>query len=701
MSSQNMFNSTEFDALEAPPHMYFLEIDGHNIIENPVESQAIPLNMILNPQNDHILLPLVKGRSPSEQLCVYVDPNDVLDDQHVQNYINNQRHLSVNGNGSLPTTTEASSHIAETNGVLQKPSTSDKTSPNNSKCCKELESKEDEKKTLKKDQGFVHFADRIVPPRAIAVLPAALQIRRGSVTPKRLMPERVRFGPVQGVTKSVTKSEARDILCNAVTSRIPVFFLKSDNNVTHIDVSDRDKSNWFSLLPLGTQSTANVWLYEDGNKLYGITAHSVKPKTPLAIGYSKHYAQEHNLPSDLPILDLTRDLPELQRRWWCYECHRALPTASQLQYHVDIYHHKEKVTSMGRYRCRQCTRTFGRRFTLKRHMARYCTKKPEKVDNNKTNTISEIGQNVSLNVDDTRLPSDESLQNFTSGIDFSTNLFDTDRMAGLDISGSSRSETEFNSYGIPFKDNNDLDVQLGQLAGNIGKSGNEDQEKKENNSSEPLTILISCLYCKQTILREKKRKHLRECPQRKFDCMCGVAFNSSEKLARHVQTEHREKQDKNAPKTETNDEANSTEFKCEKCPLVFKRRGMFVNHMWRVHRAAASAPLQRRVRLYPCGACAKLYRTAAKRDAHRAHHHPGANLIRAQTIESGLRACEPAACEACPRQYATRAKLLQHVRQHHPDLAPPLKNTSKVKHQQVQKEVPSKSKSLRGKRGHL
>ncbi|KAL0831329.1 hypothetical protein ABMA28_002160 [Loxostege sticticalis] len=745
MSAQNIFNPNDFDAIETSPQMYYLQVEGQNIVDSPVDSQAIPLNMLLNSNNEHFLLPVMRGRQQSEQLCVYVEPTDLIDDQTLLNYISNQRYLPTNGNvNSLPATVESSSssHILTNNSLLLTPSTSGKTSTviNTQDVVKssKLPEKETKGKLSKnKVRGYVHFADRVVPPRAVAVLPAALQMRRGRVLPKRPLPERVRFGPVQGIVKNVLRSEARDMICDAVTSTTPIFLLKSGDTVKYIDVSDTDKSNWFSLLPLGTQSTANVWLYEEDNKLYGLTVQSVTPQTPLTLGYSKQYAQDHELPPGLPVLDLAQDLPELPRRWWCYECHRALPTASQLQLHVDIYH-KEKITSMRRYRCRHCTRTFGRRFTLKRHIARYCCKKPEKTENlNKTITTPDIALNTSLNVEDNRLPSDESLQNYTNGLDFSTNLFDTDRMPGLDISGSSRSETEFNSYGIPYKD--DTDLELGKLANDLDKTGNEDQDKRPPSTpNEPLTILISCPYCKQTIVREKKREHLRECSGKRFDCECGVTYDSAEKLAQHIHSVHLDK----TTQTEQSesDQSKGWDYKCEKCQHTFKRRGMFVNHMWRVHKAATVIPLQRRVRHYPCGACPKLYRTAAKRDTHRAHHHPGtvaqhvsirymhvhplqrrvrhypcgacpklyrtaakrdthrahhhpgADLIRGQAIESGRRACEPAACEACPRQYATRAKLLQHVRQHHPHLAPPLQRHPKTKpHLQDHQKVSTKA----------
>lgn len=65
---------------------------------------------------------------------------------------------------------------------------------------------------------------------------------------------------------------------------------------------------------MGTQDTANVWLYEENNELYGISVKSLMPRVPLRLGYSKQYAAQHNLPSGQPILDLTEGEP-------LYKCH--------------------------------------------------------------------------------------------------------------------------------------------------------------------------------------------------------------------------------------------------------------------------------------------------------------------------------------------------------------------------------------------
>lgn len=60
---------------------------------------------------------------------------------------------------------------------------------------------------------------------------------------------------------------------------------------------------------MGTQDTANVWIYEENNELYGISVKSLMPRVPLRLGYSKQYAVLHNLPSGQPILDLTEGEP--------------------------------------------------------------------------------------------------------------------------------------------------------------------------------------------------------------------------------------------------------------------------------------------------------------------------------------------------------------------------------------------------------
>lgn len=56
---------------------------------------------------------------------------------------------------------------------------------------------------------------------------------------------------------------------------------------------------------------------------------------------------------------------------------------------------------------------------------------------------------------------------------------------------------------------------------------------------------------------------------------------------------------------------------------ILQRRGMLANHLWREHNAVTTLPVEKSVKHYPCVACPKIYRSAAKRDRHVKLHHPG------------------------------------------------------------------------------
>ncbi|XP_026733114.1 PR domain zinc finger protein 5-like isoform X2 [Trichoplusia ni] len=544
--------------------------------------------------------------------------------------------------------------------------------------------KEDE--VNRSPKNYVQILDRVVLPRALAVLPSILQIqRRETITARRTLPAHARFGPVQGIKKNISQAEAVQLVLNATSNKKPLFLTKnndSDGNcITHIDTSDKDKSNWIGLLPLGDKNTANVWLYEDNNDLFAITTDSIPLRKPLMLGYSKKYADSYGLIG--PTKDIEIENQSNAPALWCSECQRALPSAKLLQRHVDMYHKDDKLIPRRRYRCRHCSRTFSRLFSLRRHILIHCPNKVEKKQPEpKTESEPQINFNTSIASEDHRIPSDESFQNYSNGLDFSTNLFDTDRIPSLDISGNSRSDNDFIPYGIGFKDENtenDLEFHIKH-----GKNENVSEESEQLVEQ----LLVSCPYCKQVLVKENRRQHLSDCPGRRFECECKKVFMDKKKLAHHIYIQHSnessaQNETENSPVISTKSEPESTLYKCEQCQHTFKRRGMLVNHLWRVHNTvSAKIPLERRVRHYPCGICPKIYRTAAKRDRHLHLHHPGAPGTRA-AVEGGTRVCEPAACAACPRQYVTRAKLLQHQRAAHPHLAPPINTKPKSTHKPV------------------
>ncbi|CAB3247840.1 unnamed protein product [Arctia plantaginis] len=668
------------------PTLYLLEMDSTFNLRTS-DAQVIPLHVLNNGTDlgpNRFFLPIQNKEESQQQVQVLIDPCPAPAVKfvtiQVESSCQQEQQMSVCQTDQLssPLTIVSSNQLpclgdeVETSGMnLIRPLTNSSEQSLNVAC--------------KGMQNYVHISDRSIPPRAIAVLPTILHIRqKDKISPRRSLLPRTRFGPIQGVKQRMSLEKANEVLQEAVINKRPLFMLKDDDeHIEYINVTDKDKANWIGLLPLGDDISANVWIYEENNELYIITTEAVPSRKQLMLGYSQKYAQEYGLVG--PTKNIETGFPLSSKMWWCYECQRAMTSASQLQRHMNTHHQEYKAnTKRRRYRCRHCARTFSRIFTLRRHVARHCEKKPKKSDSViNTETLQESILNTSLNSEDNRVPSDESFQNYSNGLDFSTNLFDTDRIPSLDISGNSRSEV-FNPYGL---DNissltNDLEYTNGSLNKvdvSPAKENEKNQQEKDTETS------VSCTYCKQLVARGKKRQHISECPARRFECDCKQIFTSKELLALHIYSEHStNKETEEEEQNEDNDTTsvtvqNNKAYVCEQCQHAFKRRGMLVNHLWRVHNTAPTrVPLVRRERHFPCGACPKLYRTAAKRRRHLRLHHPGSENIRAKEIEGGTRTCSPAACTECPRQYATRAKLLQHQRQHHPYLVQPatLKKTN-------------------------
>ncbi|XP_063361136.1 uncharacterized protein LOC134650162 [Cydia amplana] len=804
--TQGQYSTSISNSVESrTSNMYILQVKPSSS-EGSLQTDAIPLHMLINgqdPQHHEYFIPVIQGK----QLQLFIDSREQAD----TNTANNQYYSIVTepqtDNNELQilnsdiTVTPSHEHILQikTDAKCRMDKlSSNEDKINNTKASHNIEQK---KKVLQK---FVHISDRLAPPRAVAVLPGALTLRRGAVWPRAVLPARVRFGPVQGIKRSLTAEEAESLKLAHSDSGLPLFMLKTEDDThTHIDVSDMDKSNWLSLLPLGDQSTANVWLYEEDHELYAATINTIPARVPLVLGYSKEYVDAHKLPVEQPVLDLEAELTAKHRQWWCHECQRSMSTAALLQRHMDVYHTEEKQRPR-RYRCLHCTRSFCRLFTLRRHTARHCKENAKKAKEDKNNEL-QGGQTANglldtskpddlpdlpiTPADDSRLPSDESLQTLTNNLDFSTTLFDTERI-NLDISGSSREDFNYSlglkddialAAGIDFgidescskkevsavfdlsitlaedsrlpsdeslqtltnnldfsttlfdterinldisgSSREDFNYSLGlkndiALAAGIDFGIDDSCSKKEVRRENTETVFLTCRYCNQAVIRGRQRQHVKACTERKYHCECGRAFLYKDKLALHIHIDH---PNLTSDQRRQNSKEDDLQYKCETCNHKFKRRGMLVNHLWRVHKTLSTAvPLEKKVRHYPCVTCPKVYRTAAKRDSHvkihhpvfmvnrlwRVHktvstavplekkvrhcpcvtcpkvyrpaakrdshvkiHHPGLSVSGIGTsIEGGLVSCAPAACSACPRQYATRAKLLQHVRRHHPAL---------------------------------
>ncbi|CAH0702399.1 unnamed protein product [Spodoptera exigua] len=669
-------NSTDPQVPGAPTHLYLLQMDSS--INLSLNEQLLPLHLLDNSLeygHKQYLLPIpLKQKETQDQLEVLIDSSQgqakimgVIDRNHksAQNILaicDDQLQTSsmVEGSINMALSTDHVPHMKGTPLNLSIEET-------------EHDDKINKTKTI---NNYVHISDRIVPPRAYAVLPSVLQIQRHHIiSTRRSLPAFARFGPVQGIRNKLSQSEAVELVLNATSNKVPLFLVRDlDGNIIHIDTTDKDKSNWIGLLPLGDQNSANVWLYEENQELYVVTTEILQLRKPLILGYSKQYADAYGLIG--PTKEIGKDT-EVQKTWWCYECQRALPSEKQLKSHTESCHKDGVLLPRRRYRCRHCTRTFSRLFVLRRHTSLHCPVKLEKrnrVSNqDPKNDGPQININTSINSEDNRIPSDESFQNYSNGLDFSTNLFDTDRISSLDISGNTRSDNDFNPYAIGYKDENDLanDLEFSSKLENCRRTSKEISPKPEEQ------LIVPCPYCNEIIVKGNRRQHISKCPARMLTCECKKVFRNMKQFKEHMWSQHsnekpvQSESENNEPAPETKPEGPPL-YKCDQCQHTFKRRGMLVNHLWKIHNMiSAQVPLERRVRHYPCGTCTKLYRTAAKRDRHVQLHHPGAAKFRVEALDGGTRVCEPAMCSECPRQYVTRAKLLQHQRAHHPYLILP------------------------------
>ncbi|KAJ8730756.1 hypothetical protein PYW08_002169 [Mythimna loreyi] len=687
---ESKMNHTDPQTLNGPTHLYLLQMDPS--IDLSSNEQVLPLHLLDNSLEfgrKQYLLPIpLKQKEGQDHLQVLIDSSQ--GPAKIMGLIvdNKKQNVLPDLDGVLQTSPE---YCINTEQLPNKMNMHDLHKPLSMELQEDHAKLSQNNDSVEKIKNYVKIPDRVVPPRALAVLPTVLQIqRRHIISTRRAIPERARFGPVEGIKRKISQSEAVELVLNATSNKKPLFLLKDqDEVITYIDTSDKDKSNWIGLLPLGDQNSANVWIYEENQELYAITTEIVPSRKPLMIGYSKKYADAYGLIG--PTKDLDKEI-QVQKSWWCHECQQTLRSAKHLETHAYFCHKDENEATKRRYRCRHCRRTFSRIFALRRHTTHHCPVKLAK--NKETNDksyldveVPPLKVNVSMCSEDNKLPSDESFQNYTNGLDFSTNLFDTDRISSLDISGNSRSDNEFNPYAIGYRDEN-------VLTSDIDFTLNCENPNTEKPLSQVEEIPVTCPHCDQIVAKGKGRQHVSKCPGRQFKCVngCGKVFTSMKQLTEHIWAKHsnensgpEQKEDNydNNPAmttntTETVPVTAPAQYKCEQCEHSFKRRGMLVIHLWRVHNTvSAGVPLERRVRHFPCGTCPKIYRTAAKRDRHVQKHHPGAAKSRL-ALEGGTRVCEPAMCPACPRQYATRAKLLQHQRAHHPFLITLPKTKNKV-----------------------
>ncbi|XP_058809223.1 PR domain zinc finger protein 10-like [Phymastichus coffea] len=216
-----------------------------------------------------------------------------------------------------------------------------------------------------------------------------------------------------------------------------------------------------------------------------------------------------------------------------------------------------------------------------------------------------------------------------------------------------------------------------------------------------------CQFCFKCFpAADKLRMHLlKHSDRREFQCAnCGKQFKRKDKLKDHVTRVHFT-QKTNKDQISSNNRAKKTIpklnavdcdrfiYKCRRCQVGFKRRGMLVNHLAKRHPDVPPEsvpelclPILRQTRDYYCQYCDKVYKSSSKRKAHIMKNHPGAALPPSNRNKdfdipglpnptfsqaAGSIKTAPQGCQWCHKQYASKAKLLQHQRKKHSSLMEP------------------------------
>ncbi|XP_050521571.1 PR domain zinc finger protein 10-like [Daktulosphaira vitifoliae] len=234
-------------------------------------------------------------------------------------------------------------------------------------------------------------------------------------------------------------------------------------------------------------------------------------------------------------------------------------------------------------------------------------------------------------------------------------------------------------------------------------------------------VKFACDYCNRLFnSRFSLALHmLSHSDQKDFLCtMCGKQFKRKDKLKAHMNRIHlgkkknsktndkileasrTSKQDKQvklkSPKSIL-DYENSV-FRCDKCVVGFKKRGVFVNHLVSRHPEidldsvpSLNQPVGNTTKIYVCLYCDKVYKTNAKRKSHILKNHPNCDLPQKPTEKTVIIDSEPSgkkvnkpqvhSCQWCYKQYVLKDKLLKHQRANHCQLLPDFlqvpKNTKK------------------------
>ncbi|KOC69036.1 PR domain zinc finger protein 10 [Habropoda laboriosa] len=602
---------------------------------------------------------------------------------------------------------------------------------------------------------------------SINKLPSSEIVSGGSdygVFAKRYIQKRTQFGPIEGILYPYDGTPFK--------IELPLLYETENKEFLKVDVSNENASNWMRFVrPALTYKEQNLVICQQRDGIVFLTTKSILPKEELRAGPSTDYAIRRNLVPLKPIQETKddkehknqlstwsrlddnhsrrmkvfrgRNLKEKEnsrqnnsKEWKCSVCCLIFRKPLLLNLHTFVHGTDKIKTKIQSTVCPQCGLQFQKQKELINHISqhgRLSLKKAKRLTSLSTYKCSMCYKRFATKV---RLQQHYLVHGAEDQKPLPCNICFKRFMNNSALSCHLKTHRE-NKQVFECPMCRQLFSQSMTLKDHI------ETHKKEDGT-------FTCPYCqrifiKYSVIRKHIRAHhcerkhkcqicakrfatvdklqmhlLKHSDHREFHCAnCGKQFKRKDKLKEHMTKLHNsqtatEEQmtqvtqtKKFVPKVNPND-YNRFIYKCHRCLVGFKRRGMLVNHLAKRHPDVApesvpelNLPILRQTRDYYCQYCDKVYKSSSKRKAHIMKNHPGAalppsnrhkesdysdlpNPTFSQTV--GSITTTPQSCQWCHKQYASKAKLLQHQRKKHSNLMEPADQVPRSRNRQPQNQ---------------
>ncbi|XP_014244658.1 PR domain zinc finger protein 10-like isoform X1 [Cimex lectularius] len=506
---------------------------------------------------------------------------------------------------------------------------------------------------------------------------------------KKELPKKTLFGPMEG---ALVNHEG------PVDTQNLQLLVATDGIFKKLDVSNEKLSNWMRYVrPATCLEDQNLVVYQHGRNLYFSTLKPIKVNEELRVWYEPDYANLRNLPCYVPPKKKRRPVLVIQSGQ-----SNILQLAKQNTRQLNNVNEENKFRE---WKCSRCNCTFSSATLLNLHVLTHAA---DNIETEELFANNEVSQDKNLMTEPKAVQVQE--ENFFCKVcmkSFSSNTA---------LSCHMKTHSSKKMFDCPICKSIFMSLLL----------------LKDHIHKHAVNGVYSCPHCpKKFRLYKHIRNHIRtyhskrKCicqicakgfpnmaklklhqvghsDHRNFSCaICGQKFKRKDKMVQHMKRIHLNGDPKKVktkkkvvPCTVDSSEYSGFIYKCHICVIGFKRRGMLVNHLAKMHPEVPpeslpelNLPILKDNVYYYCQYCDKKYMSSTKRKFHILKAHPGEKLplsngraessgnnfnnfnnTYCQTVGSIMK--KPQSCQWCYKQYASKGKLLNHQRKCHLDLLP-------------------------------